>query len=80
MDRAEFKRKIDEMRGEPGLSNNVIAAIIFTDGERHLTPIWSVQVEGESVRYVDVHCRPDSTPIEMPFNFIKDVLSYNKTG
>lgn len=79
MERDEVRRKIQELNDDPAQAKMAVAAIVFTDGERHLTPTWSVKFDPEMLVYQDVHTDPNSPAIQVPYRVIEDVLDVSKT-
>lgn len=76
MEPGKFRSKVDEIGR--AVEEMGVAVIIFNDGERHVTQTWTIQEGTEVVRYQDVHCAPNSTPIEVAYRYIKDVVDYSQ--
>jgi len=79
VERVDIEGKIKQIDENDGVGMGV-AAIVFTDDERHLTPTWSVQLGETTVKYIDVHCQANTQPIEVEYSVIKDVLDFSKTS
>ncbi len=77
--REQFKEKLAAILAlydEPTKSMCIVI-IKFTDGERHLTPSWSVETKHDNVvRYVDVHCQANTPPIEVGYSVIQDLIDF----
>lgn len=76
MTREEFRAAVDLIGRDT--HNMDTAVVTFKDGERHITPCWTIK-EGEmSVQYQDVHCTPTSPLVEVPYQAIKSVHDYTE--
>lgn len=72
MNQKEALQKIEPLKG----NFMTVVRIVFTDGEHHLVPVWSLHVESGCISYVDVHCEQGST-IRVPLRLIEDIQRYN---
>jgi predicted FMN-binding regulatory protein PaiB len=77
MTREEFTVRVNAIGRCVGDQNVVV--IVFNDGERHLSPCWSIkEKDDEFVVYSDVHARYGSASIEVPYRLIADVIDYHQ--
>lgn len=74
MDRIEFTQKLAGISRNP--CDQEVVAIIFTDGERHLTFTNTIQEGDTDVSYQDVHTRVSCPPIKVVYSVIADVQRY----
>jgi len=51
-------------------------AIVFTDGERHITPFETIDLGLQAIRYTDVHCERDAFKIGVEYRYIADVCDF----
>ncbi len=77
--REQFKEKLAAIlaKHEEAVKSMCIVVIQFTDGERHITPAWSIDTKHDNVvRYVDVHCQANTQPIEVGYSVIQDLIDF----
>ena len=57
-------------------ANMGVAAIYFTDNERHIAQIWSIAASSTHLEYRDVHTDPHSNPIRTEYRYIDRIEDY----
>lgn len=78
MNRNAFLEKIDQLRGTPIEAGSRAVVFVFSDGAQHLVQIWTIEcLEGEHVKYIEVHCDPHSSEMFVKYECIKDVVAYS---
>lgn len=80
MDVQTFRAAMVKVMSGHDKDDLVHLVIQFTDGERHITPAHTVALGQNSIQYVDVHCHVISTPIQVDYLYIDDVVDFATLG
>lgn len=72
MTREEFVHQLDELKSTAS-SDQTGVAVVFTDGERHLTYLSKIRAREAGAVFPDVHHAPDSPMPRVPYHHIKEL-------
>lgn len=78
MERSVIEAKVRELNSDPRLAGSEMLVIEFTDGERSLTPVWSVSCSPQGISYIDAHTSASSTPMVVGYQYIRRVFGYSQ--
>lgn len=78
MERSVVEAKVRELNNDSRLAGSEMLVIEFTDGERSLTPVWSVSCLPQGISYIDAHTSASSKPIVVQYQYIKRVFGYSQ--
>lgn len=76
MERQQFMAQVDAV-GRSAAKQDT-ARIVFTDGERHVVPTWTIREHDSDVEYYDVHMEIGTPKIRMPYRVIARVERYDQ--